>query len=445
VTALPVHVLVLWLLRDSLWLGVFILWWLKPVFSRVSLFFLSRMLFGERPGIGQVLRAWPAMWLRRFPYRMLWARFSPWRAMTAPVEELERLRGDGYGQRCAQLLARGQGTALGLAAICWGLTAVVAIGLLSLGLMFIPDEVMLRWQVDVELWMEGDEFGLPMAIQWLLAVVVLASMGLVEVLYTGAGFGLYVNSRTLIEGWDIELALKRLRDRLGGLARSAALVVVAILVMGAAEPGHAAEPAEQIKEVLADPDFTIHRVEEKVWVPDPGRSSSSRSSNNGLAAIFGGAFAIVGWLLLAALVGLVVWLIVRYWPQGTGAGAGDAPLRRQVRTVMGMDIAPETLPADIPGAAWQAWQAGRHHEALSLLYRGAIGAFVTQAHLEIDEGDTESDCLRRVGILGPTREGSYFAGLTNLWLRLAYGRRSPEDHEVQALCRDWPFVRGGQR
>jgi hypothetical protein len=304
---------------------------------------------------------------------------------------------------------------------------------------------------------------LSQGLQWLLAGVMLVVFAVVDTLYTGAGFGLYVNSRTLIEGWDIELALKRMRDRLEGIARPAGLLLGALLLLATSQWAEAMPPDElemaqqaqpagetqqsdrEIHSVLADEDFKVHSVEERVPVAEP--SSPRGFNSSGFGGFFAMAFAGLGWLLLALLVGGVGWLIWRYWPKPDGAGAASVqPLRREVRTVMGMDIGPDSLPTDIPSAAWRAWQAGNHQEAMSLLYRGAIGAFVGQIRVEIDEGDTERDCLRRVSQLGMTREARYFEGLTNSWMGLAYGRSVPEEGEMQALCRDWPFaVQGGHR
>lgn len=106
---------------------------------------------------------------------------------------------------------------------------------------------------------------------------------------------------------------------------------------------------------------------------------------------------------------------------------------------MGMDVAPESLPKDIPGQAMELWLAGRKQEALGLLYRGAISRLIETARLEIAESDTESDCLRRVAAGSPVYEG-YFGGLTRVWMRLAYARITPHDQEVGELCSAWPFA-----
>jgi hypothetical protein len=112
---------------------------------------------------------------------------------------------------------------------------------------------------------------------------------------------------------------------------------------------------------------------------------------------------------------------------------------------MGMDVSPDTLPADIPAAAWLLWQQGRQQEALGLLYRGAISRVMELGRVEIHESDTEGDCLRRVEQAGAAVHPDYFRGITGMWIRLAYAGISPADSEVQALCQQWPFNEGRAR
>ena len=79
-----------------------------------------------------------------------------------------------------------------------------------------------------------------------------------------------------------------------------------------------------------------------------------------------------------------------------GRPGEEKPVAATARVVMGMEVSPETLPADVPAAAWALWQQGRHQEALGLLYRGAISRVIELGRVEIQESDTEGDCLRRV-------------------------------------------------
>jgi hypothetical protein len=62
-----------------------------------------------------------------------------------------------------------------------------------------------------------------------------------------------------------------------------------------------------------------------------------------------------------------------------------------------------------------------------------------QGRVEIQESDTEGDCLRRVMQAGADVHPDYFRGITGTWTKLAYAGISPPDLEVQALCRQWPF------
>jgi hypothetical protein len=39
----------------------------------------------------------------------------------------------------------------------------------------------------------------------------------------------------------------------------------------------------------------------------------------------------------------------------------------------------------------------------------------------------------------------YFSGLTEAWMRLAYGRSAPPDEAMQELCASWPFAERGAR
>ena len=91
----PVLLLAVWLLPDHPFWFCFIFWWWIPVASRLVLFKLSRRLFGDDPSKRDVMREFPKAVSRRFFYRMFWARFSPWRPLTMPVEDLEGLKGKG--------------------------------------------------------------------------------------------------------------------------------------------------------------------------------------------------------------------------------------------------------------------------------------------------------------------------------------------------------------
>ena len=68
------------------------------------------------------------------------------------------------------------------------------------------------------------------ALAWMATTVI-------EPFYIGAGFGLYLDRRTQIEGWDIEIAFRRMRRRLQALLP--ALLVACALGVALPRAAHA--------------------------------------------------------------------------------------------------------------------------------------------------------------------------------------------------------------
>lgn len=440
-----------WWLRDSPMLWLMLFWWWKPAGSRLVLFEMSRRLFGEKPTLRASLREIPRAWTRRFFYRFFWARFSPWLPVTLAVEDLEGLRGKAYKQRSTQVTRRGEGVIMWIyfvadMAACWfGMAIVVLL------MMFLPEGQEGPWRMAVESWNPDEPMELPVLILRTVTVCVMLAMSLTDVFVIGAGFGVYINNRTWIEGWDVELAFKRLARRL----TKAAVLWLAFAIILMPVVSHAAaerDPAVEIREVKADPAFKVHTVTDKI--PKPRKSSFfwdwlRRLFGSGSGGGIGGGMSALELLgkvfmvsAIAILIGLIAWLvwINRHAFIIRRIGDGKSEVSPMARVVMGMEVSPETLPSDVPGTAWLLWRQGRHRDALGLLYRGAISRSIELGRVEIQESDTEGDCLRRVDLAGPAAYPEYFKGLTGAWIRLAYAGWSPADIEVEALCQQWPYV-----
>ncbi len=411
-------------------------WWAKPAGSRLVLFELSRRLFGEEPSWRAVWREIPRAWTRRFFHRFLWARFSPWLPVTLAVEDLEGLRGKAYKQRCGQVVRRGEGVIMWIYFLADAVSAWIGLGILGLVIMLVPDGQGTAWQQAAESWDPNSPMELPLLITRTVVACVMAAVSLTDVFVIGAGFGIYINNRTWIEGWDVELAFKSLAQRLGKVA----VVVLAFFTISlSANAAGSKTPAEIISEVKADKVFEVHTVMERVSKPKP---SSATPFDTDLIEILMQVFSICA---VVVLVGFLVWMIWknRHVFRLRGVRIKSSTLAPPARVVMGMAVSPDTLPTDIPAAAWLLWQQGRHQEALGLLYRGSISRVIELGRVEIQESDTEGDCVRRVERAGPAVHPDYFRGITGMWTRLAYAGVSPADSEVQVLCQQWPF--GGRR
>jgi hypothetical protein len=257
---LPVFVLVnalAWSI-DALWLGGVVMWWLKPLFDRIPLYVLSRAVFGEVSTTRQTLAAQRHWGLRWLPGYLTWRRLSPLRSLNLPVDLLEGAHGVEARQRRRALGAPINGVAILLTLVCLHFELAMYVGTASLAIMFVPDEYVQEtltraWAVLRESppWL----LLLSNALAWI-------ATSLIEPFYVGAGLGLYLNRRTEVEAWDIELALRRLRDRLLRSATSVMLVfALAVAFLPGAARAQAADDAQDGNvEDVADEDAQQREV-----------------------------------------------------------------------------------------------------------------------------------------------------------------------------------------
>jgi len=198
-----------------------------------------------------------------------------------------------------------------------------------------------------------------------------------------------------------------------------------------AAPAFAAEARSKIATVLAAEEFGHTETTTSLRAR---RSESDHQAKGGwMAGLYGflrrGAkvLAVIGETLLWVAAALAIFLIVYYrgrWLPFLGR------LRRVSRTPpvsreVGLTFTGQPLPDDIPSAALALWRAGRHAEALGLLYRGAIARAHDRFDLRLPLGATEGEALRAIAHAAPAAR-AYFAALTAAWMALAYARRAPE-------------------
>lgn len=206
---LPVFLLVvaagLFFELDSLSL---LLWWLKPIFDVALLAVLSRRVFGATPSPRETLRAVGASWRQGLFGHLTWRRLSTLRAYLLPVWLLENLPADERKARLELLRGQYAGRAGWLHIAMAHFEGFLMLMVLSLLFWFAPES---RTQEVWELFTSGT--GSPVTNTISLLAYYLA-MSVVEPFYVAAGFTLYLNRRTELEAWDLELAFRHLRDRL---------------------------------------------------------------------------------------------------------------------------------------------------------------------------------------------------------------------------------------
>ncbi len=453
----PLCLLILALFHQKVGWGIFLIWWLKPVFERVALHPLSRTLFGEDTSVSTSAAVLPReLWKNRWLVALgvgltllgmfTFAEGDPaWmtlyvllviglafvrsglvRCLSMPVRYLEGLKGGEFRKRFQVLSARGGGGAVGLVFICMVIEFCLVVSQAWFVVSILPEGFDAGFEYFfIGLW-EGTDPEIPMWAWVMLALFYLNAMSVVAWFYVGSGFGLYLNTRTISEGWDIELMFRRLGQRLGVIA-----VALFVAVGGGEVLGN-----EVAREVMADGDFEVKT--RPIWEEDQKEIDwdANLDPPSGMEA-FGQAFF---WLVMIAAVGLLVWLIVK----NVHAFGGKSDLVetevKTVKTVAGLNVEQENLPKDLLAVAKGLWAEGNYQEALGLLYRGSIAWLVAGQVAEIEESDTEMDCLRRVQESGEVGSPSYFKLLTGAWMSQAYARRLPSEDTMDRLWRDWPYA-----
>ncbi|QSQ30535.1 DUF4129 domain-containing protein [Xanthomonas translucens] len=250
---------------DQLWLAGLALWWLKPVLDRIPLFVISRGVFGDVPRVRDTLRAqlrWG--WDPMFGY-LTWRRLSPARSVFMPLELLEGASAEQQRQRRRSLGGAVYGHALLLASVCWHFEAMLCLACIATILMFVPVEL-LPETVRAAWALVGEEN--PVWADVGLNVFGWLAMTLIEPFFVGAGFGLYLNRRTEIEAWDVEMALRRLRERLG----SAAPLLLALVLLAA--PG-AALRAQNAAQGAGGPAVAAEPQARPAPAPQPAQETAS--------------------------------------------------------------------------------------------------------------------------------------------------------------------------
>ena len=464
--------------------AMFILWWLKPLFDRVLLLVFSRSVFGAAPSVREVLREVPR--LCRGPgvlSGLSLRRFSLARSFLLPVWQLEEQRGADARARFRLLSRRYRGYAVWLTFFGANMSSVLLFASLATLLALAPAD---SHNLSLWDWFSDDASrtrGLVGNLAFMLAETV------VEPLYVASGFSLYLNRRSELEAWDIELGLRRLAER-----RAASPVVPPLLIVLAiallspllvSPPARAAEPppasaaaSEPDESPVDEPDDELSdeppAAPAAAGVPPSGRAPSPSAARQAIDAVL--ADPVFGrqkddwtwrwrrqqqatanddarpWLkalsqaiefLAEVLKGLVwivaglglavaVYVVIRY-----RARLLPATTRATPEFLFGLDLRPDSLPADVAAAARAALARGEVVEALSLLYRGALVALIQRQQIEFAVGDTESDCLWRVAGRLPEAAERCFADLVDTWRLAAYGRRPVAVARVEELVAGW--------
>jgi hypothetical protein len=439
-TALPVMLLAVALLHQWPWAVALVIWWCKPLYEPLLLFWLSRRLFGEELTLRETAGQWRTVLRPRLLANLTLRRLSPNRSFFMPVSHLEGLSGSARGKRL-EVLSSGQSVGSWLTIGGIHFEGVLQFSFLLLVLYLIPDELR---PDDWLAMLAGEE---PIS-AWLSNIFALLAMSIMAPFYVAGGFALYLTRRSVLEAWDLELAFRRMAPRFKPARATAALLLGGALLLGMVWPVadtwalEHAEARQVIGEVLQHEDFGT-RSTEQYWryigdTPEQQPWQWDTSWVPIVAELFEyllwvAAAVLLGWLLLY-LLRLTDWL-----PQRRAARRAAAPA-----VLFGLPVTPESLPQDVAAAVAALLGEGRVRPALSLLYRATLVRLIHDHHVRIPDSATEGECQRIVAGQRPAAEGEYFSRLTRAWVWCAYGHAAPAAADIAALADAWQQLYGAR-
>lgn len=430
---------------------VYITFIMMPLLERSCLFVLSRAVFGNVPTYKETLKSWSKQCKTGWLAHTVFLRFSPARAFHLPVYQLENLKGFKNKQR-RKVLARGNGAlSLNTTFLFSLFETMIIFGIFTFLKDFIPADYLSDLLEDFQTTGTFDN-----NLVLVFIGIYLVTVAFLRPFYIACNFSLYLNRRMELEGWDIELAFRKMAKRLQ--AKNVIMLLTLFLFTCFSMNSFAQEnvltnrfhrryssqsgvenPKKVIEEVMKTKEFnrkkTIKRLkrigetEEKEAVKEVDTIPSS--------VAYEAFMLILKILIISALVvtiAIAVYIFIANRRLSDGAFNPDKKVKPA--TIMGFAIEEKTLPKNLAEEAMALWKKGEIRAAYSLLYRGTLSKLVNNYDIDLKDSFTEGDCVRAVKKISEAKVASFFSSLTRSWCILAYAHITPSDNFTK-MCSDF--------
>ena len=430
--------------------ALFFIWWCKPIFEHSTLHVLSITLFEAPPPFKTCLKkSFHLIWNKHLIGDLTWRRLSPYRSINLPIRQLEGLNGRDYKTR-ARLLdhqVSNGGPALtflganiefilfsGVATFVWFAINANAAD------VFVQDfssfmKSIDAWKQFLTQYSLYDSLWKVHLSNWLYALV----LTIWGPIYVACGFSVYLNARSKLEAWDVELTFRRLAQRIG---RSLLALCLVFALFQPIDPTFA-EPLPDEQKINQQRDNIVNNKPyptlktkndwcflscDKDILKEKKGSNPIEGSGVG-SGLFANGFRIVMWLAIAVALIFAVYYLFRdpTWLASLTNRHKTAP-----KVLFGMDVTPESLPDDVGAEARKLFEKDPR-AALSLLYRASLTQLIHKFDMPLRKGHTEEEVLRLIKKSAPA-VSSYMETLTHHWIRMAYGHTLPQENMKEVLC-----------
>lgn len=454
--------------------SILIIWWLKPIFERLPLHILSNALFANTPSFTDSIKAVPRLLTPQLLASLTWRRLSMTRSFDLPVQQLEGLSGTARQQRLVTLGRNYTRTPTWLTIIGLHIEMALFIGVVVLLYLLIPAQLQVDWSWSKLLDISHAEWLWAEHLSNFIYVLVLIVW---EPIYVACGFTLYLNRRTELEAWDIELAFRNLAQRLKNTAAAIVLALLCWLPYTESALAQAAatdtlnaqsedlniddprllkqmlnsEQAQQsINSILNEAPFKNYKIIKNWHLGDSKDNPQNwpqlmapewlKSLVNHLSF----TLQFLLWSLLLLGAALLFWRY-RQWLRTFGQQL--LPSKKYIsapkQNLLRLEITTESLPDDIVASAQKLWP-NDPRAAFSLLYRGLLNHLLEEHALPLKPAHTEDEIVSMTQNLeAPLQQ--YSKRLTWHWKNLAWGHRLPNYSQFTELCTEWQQLQNQRR
>lgn len=431
----------IWLLKDSPgWLGFYFILTI-PLCERAIIFVLSRAVFDKAPGVKETLKAWPKECRPGWFLQLFIFRFFPSRLFLQPIWQLERQKRKKIWTRRRQLMRRDSAVVLWTATTFHIVEVILILSILELMRTFASDTTLTNLMLDLQY-----EEHLQTLVAYAITILYIATTALLRPFLVACHFSLYLNRRTNLEGWDLEINLRSIAARLKPALSLILLCGLCNLAYGQTEAprkrfvpnpmrvDRAKEAQEAINRVMAQPEMqTSIEVERYEF----GNDDESGPGFNWSLELIAQTLRILLITFAVLVFAYLLYRFIKFHQQGGAASTREVD--EPTKIIMGMDLRPESLPENVVQEASRLWHEGDQRAALSLLYRGALSILVNQHHIKLKASFTEADCLQTLEThtTHQTDLPKFFKTLTQTWCLTAYAHHLPSVVHFEQLKNDW--------
>jgi len=474
-------VLLLFAITQEAWSACLLLFWLKPIIERPLLFFISRSIFAEQISVAQVMEKLPTLLKTDGLATYGIGRISVSRSFNEPVRILEGLGGEQRKKRL-EILHRDQSGPGWLTFFGIHVEMMIQGLIFALPFFLLPQDDMKNGFFD--LIMEGAVFT-----ETLTVISYAIAVALVAPFYVVCGFMLYLNRRTSLECWHIELGFKKMAQRLSPtLPLHLLLASLLLLPHLSSSPVQAdiaeensvatecstedcsdvqeksdaedeekkypkinSEEAEKIRtalqEVLNSDKFGEHYQEREYsvdwdklfdWDWQWNKDDQEFDKDNALKwaeAIkdFVDAFK---YLIMVLILIAIIYTLAKYKPWMY------LPQFRNQRysepdEVLGINLKQDSLKPSTLQEIEALLQQRELRKALSLMLQYHLLRAVKRYRVPFKKSSTESECVVLMAAHCTTYEASSFSQLVQYWQQLAYAHDPLNHTELNQFFNNW--------